>query len=136
MKEICAGGAVFYKNKLLAIRRKNGVWLMPKGHQDPGETLAETAIREVREETGLEVNLIEPLGRTYHEYVDDTGHLHQKEVLWYLMDALPDQTIVLEEGMFTGYQLIGPTELDLFSFANDRVIARDAFIRRDVQCRS
>jgi len=136
MKETCAGGAVFYKKKLLAIRRKNGVWLMPKGHQDPGESLAETATREVLEETGLRVTLGEPLGKTCYEFVDDTGRLHQKEVWWYLMDALPDQKIVLEEDMFTGYQLIGPTEINLFNYENDRVTARNAFIRRDVQCRS
>lgn len=109
---------------------------MPKGHQDLGETLEETAIREVLEETGLRVHLSEPLGKTCYEFVDETGQLHQKEVWWYLMDALPDQTIVLEEGMFTGYQLIGPAEINLFNYENDRVTARDAFIRRDVQCRS
>lgn len=136
MKEICAGGAVFYKNKLLAIRRKNGVWLMPKGHQDPGETLEEAALREVLEETGLRAHLREPLGKTCYEYTDEAGQLHQKEVWWYLMEALPDQTVILEEGMFTGYQLIGPTEISLFNYENDQVTARNAFIRRDVQCRS
>ena len=109
---------------------------MPKGHQDPGESLAETAIREVLEETGLRVHLREQLSKTCYEFVDDAGQLHQKEVWWFLMDALPDQMIVLEEGMFTGYQLIGPTEINLFNYENDRVTARNAFIRRDVQCRS
>ena len=41
--EICAGGVVIKDGKVVAIKRKNGVWLMPKGHVDPGETLEEAA---------------------------------------------------------------------------------------------
>jgi 8-oxo-dGTP pyrophosphatase MutT (NUDIX family) len=36
-------------------------WTLPKGAQEEGETVAETALREVREETGLEAELIGPL---------------------------------------------------------------------------
>ena len=36
-------------------------WTLPKGQQEPGETLEETALREVREETGLEVELLASL---------------------------------------------------------------------------
>jgi 8-oxo-dGTP pyrophosphatase MutT (NUDIX family) len=36
-------------------------WTLPKGAREEGETLAETALREVREETGLEAELIGPL---------------------------------------------------------------------------
>jgi len=36
-------------------------WTLPKGTPDPGETLEETALREVTEETGLEVRIVEPL---------------------------------------------------------------------------
>lgn len=38
---------------LLLKNRKRGDWGFPKGHQDPGETLQETAIRECAEETGI-----------------------------------------------------------------------------------
>jgi 8-oxo-dGTP pyrophosphatase MutT (NUDIX family) len=36
-------------------------WTLPKGAREEGETVAETALREVREETGLEAELIGPL---------------------------------------------------------------------------
>ena len=50
-----ADSAVFRDGKLLLIRREdNGLWAMPGGSVDVGETLAEAAVRELREETGLE----------------------------------------------------------------------------------
>jgi 8-oxo-dGTP pyrophosphatase MutT (NUDIX family) len=43
---------------LLIDHDKSGYWLFPGGHVTPGETLAEAAIREVREETGIEAEII------------------------------------------------------------------------------
>ena len=44
--------------ELLLIKHTNGGhWSFPKGHVEPGETEAQTALREVREETGLEVQI-------------------------------------------------------------------------------
>lgn len=43
---------------LLIFHRKHGKWLPPGGHVDPNEIPTQAALREVREETGLEVELI------------------------------------------------------------------------------
>jgi len=43
---------------LLTQRTDNGRWCLPGGRTDPGESLAETCVREVREETGLEVEVV------------------------------------------------------------------------------
>lgn len=47
---------------------RDEVWALPKGHIDAGETAAETAMREVREETGVEGRLIEKLGDIRYVY--------------------------------------------------------------------
>jgi ATP adenylyltransferase len=54
-----AGGVVLLPDRgLVALRRgRNGDIALPKGHVDEGETLAETAIREVREETGINATI-------------------------------------------------------------------------------
>ena len=58
-------GALVYRKKqdrleLLLIRHKNGGhWSFPKGHVETGETEPQTALREIKEETGLDVGLCE-----------------------------------------------------------------------------
>ena len=58
MAMIHSAGAVLYtvisgERRYVLVREKNGSYGLPKGHVEPGETLAQTALREVREETGL-----------------------------------------------------------------------------------
>jgi 8-oxo-dGTP diphosphatase len=52
--------------RILVVRRarppSEGLWSIPGGRVEPGETLAEAARREVREETGLDVDVQEILG--------------------------------------------------------------------------
>lgn len=45
---------------LLLLHRKLGMWFPPGGHIDPNELPDQAALREVREETGLEVELLSP----------------------------------------------------------------------------
>jgi 8-oxo-dGTP pyrophosphatase MutT (NUDIX family)/phosphohistidine phosphatase SixA len=47
---------------LLVFRTQHRDWSLPKGKLDPGETLPETAVREIAEETGLVIGLGAPLG--------------------------------------------------------------------------
>ena len=67
-------------------RTRHGTWNLPKGTPGAGESLEQTALREVREETGLEVVIEEPLG--YIEYwftqPNDAARSH-KRVYFYLM---------------------------------------------------
>src|SRR4051794_4407806 len=64
----CVGAVVHdAAGRLLLIRRgqepSRGLWSLPGGRVEPGETRAEAVVREVREETGLEVRAGEPVGR-------------------------------------------------------------------------
>jgi 8-oxo-dGTP diphosphatase len=57
-------------DKILLIKRRtvpfNGYWALPGGRVDPGETVEQTIVREVKEETGLEVAIVSKIG-DYHE---------------------------------------------------------------------
>ena len=58
MPVLAVNVAVLEAGRILLILREDfDVWCMPGGHLDPGESFAAAAVREVREETGLEVRL-------------------------------------------------------------------------------
>ena len=131
-KIICAGGVVFKDDKIVSLRRKNGVWLMPKGHVEPGETLEETAVREVWEETGLVARVEAPLGVTEYSYTEE-GTLFRKKVFWFYMEAYGGE-LQPEKEMFTDIRLLAFNELGLLSFEADRKLAAKAFHRYRKDC--
>lgn len=62
-----AGGVVLRRGEtgpevLLCGRNADGLWALPKGTPEPGETMEQTALREVREETGVEVEVTANVG--------------------------------------------------------------------------
>jgi ADP-ribose pyrophosphatase YjhB (NUDIX family) len=61
-------------------------WSIPKGTPIPGETLEQTAVREVREETGLWVCILEPLGEITY-WFSARGVRHHKTVHFFLLEA-------------------------------------------------
>ena len=69
--------------KYLLIRSLTGVYGFPKGHVEDGETEEETALREVREEVGLEVKLI-PGFRSEDEYLLPRKRDTLKRVVYFL----------------------------------------------------
>lgn len=129
--ETCAGGAVFAGERLVILQRYNGVWLLPKGHVEPGETLEETALREVKEETGLAAQIGPYLGRTAYCFDDDNGVGHRKEVFWYVMTARMPCHVNIEADMFRGCRLIESGELDCLTYDADQEIARQAYIWKE-----
>ena len=67
--------------------RDNRTWTLPKGTPDPGETLEETALREVAEETGLEVRITGPLDSIEYWFVQSGTRIH-KTVHYFLMEPI------------------------------------------------
>ncbi len=72
--KIAVNAIVFNENQevLLAKRTDNGLWCVPGGHVDLGETLAQACLRELREETGLKADIVRLVG----VYSDTKGSLH------------------------------------------------------------
>jgi 8-oxo-dGTP pyrophosphatase MutT (NUDIX family) len=69
---------------LLVHRRSPRLWALPKGTPDSGETVEETALRETREETGLEVAIERRLGSIRYFFVRGSTRFH-KTVHFFLM---------------------------------------------------
>ena len=67
--------------------RDSVTWTLPKGTPDPGESVEETALREVGEETGLQVRILEPLPSIEYAFVQDGTRIH-KTVHYFLMEPI------------------------------------------------
>ena len=85
-KEVnAAGGLVSNRRGDYLLIRRDGLWDLPKGHQERGEDISVTALREVQEETGVErLTLGDLICITDHCYIRG-GIWHLKHTWWYEM---------------------------------------------------
>jgi 8-oxo-dGTP pyrophosphatase MutT (NUDIX family) len=119
---------------LLTQRTDNGLWCLPGGAMDPGESAAEACCREVREETGLLVEVMRLVGvysspHRVTRYAD--GNTHQVVALCFeatvIGGALGLSNETTDVGWFTAPQM---NDLEVMSNHDERV--RDAW-RNDVR---
>jgi 8-oxo-dGTP pyrophosphatase MutT (NUDIX family) len=90
-RSTAAGGVVLRDGQhgpevALLGRANDGSWVFPKGTPASGESLEETALREVREETGLDVRIVRPLGEMSYSFAAGGERVH-KIVHFFLMEA-------------------------------------------------
>ncbi len=93
---VSAGGVVYRRGDdaievVICGRISDGVWGLPKGTPEDGESLEETAVREVSEETGLEVQIGEKVGVVEYWFAR-TGVRYHKWVHHYLFQATGGDT--------------------------------------------
>ena len=79
---VSSGGVVFKKTPkgvrvALISKEKGAVWCLPKGLQEKGETARHTAVREVREETGLSARVINKIGSIDYWFYWKTRKIHK-----------------------------------------------------------
>mgnify|MGYP001478838959 CR=1 FL=1 len=132
--EFSAGGVVIRGDETIVIvprrRAANGraVVALPKGHVDPGETPPQAAVREVREETGVEAELVEKLGDVRYWYQRD-GKRIAKVVAFYLFDYrsgdVADHDAEVEEARWVPLE----RALDELSYRGEREMVQRALER-------
>ena len=94
--QVSAGGVVFKKLNsgiricLIARRRdKKIIWCLPKGHVEKGEKLSRTALREIKEETGISGSVLSSLGFIKYRFFDlESSKLVFKTVHFFLVNFL------------------------------------------------
>jgi mutator protein MutT len=109
-----AGGLVENeKGEILFIFRR-GKWDLPKGKLDPGETLESCALREVKEETGIDqLELKKFLLVTKHEY-EESGLFILKETHWWLIKTNSRQPLIPQtEEDITGVKWMSPPDFKI-----------------------
>src|SRR5712691_10748885 len=76
---------------VLVGRSRSGIWALPKGTPQSGETIEQVAVREVQEETGLQVRLITYIGSITYAFVRNQVRYH-KQVRHFLLEAIGGDT--------------------------------------------
>jgi 8-oxo-dGTP pyrophosphatase MutT (NUDIX family) len=112
---------------LLGRRRRDrdgATWSLPKGTPDGEETPEQTALREVREETGLEVRILGSVGDIHYRFVRE-GRRIDKTVHYYLMEVTGGD-LALHDHEFEELRWFALPEAEaVMSFATERdIVAR------------
>ena len=106
-------------------QREGSAWTLPKGTPAEGESVEATALREVEEETGLTVRIVEPVGAIHYSFVQG-GTRVDKTVHHYLMVATGG-SLANHDAEFDEVRWVPLTEAaHLLSFETEREIVERA----------
>jgi 8-oxo-dGTP diphosphatase len=100
-----------------------GFWALPGGRMDPGEVVEQTCVREVKEEMGLDVEIICKLG-DYHEHGSREGVVYDYYPACFVVKAVGGQVVkqeseVQEIGLFSLNALPSPLAFEHDQMIND-----------------
>jgi 8-oxo-dGTP pyrophosphatase MutT (NUDIX family) len=105
--------------------REGATWTLPKGTPDDGETLEQTALREVGEETGLRVRIVAPLDSIAYSFVRSRTRI-DKTVHYWLMEPTGGD-LASHDHEFEEVRWVRLDEAPaLLTFATERALAERA----------
>ncbi len=123
-------GALVYRKKqekyelLLIKHRCGGHWSFPKGHVESGENEFQTALREIKEETGLDVDLHDGFRQSVEYF--PKPHI-KKQVVYFLASPKADDTVTKQDEEISEYRWCLLDEADrLVTFKNDKHLIHEA----------
>jgi len=131
--ELAAGAILMHEGErdvLLLHQRDEDRWCFPKGHVDPGESLAAAAVREIREETGLSsITLDGELGEvSYRFYQPKKARNVHKTTVYFL--AHTSERSVRPERIFDRHEWVSvETALGRVTYETDRRVV-EMLVRR------
>ena len=128
MKKEKSCGAVIYKFfddelKILIVKHNAGHYAFPKGHMEGDETELETAIREIKEETNLDV-IIDSGFRFVNTYCPKENVI--KDVIYFVGYPCNDDVIIDNKEISEYKWLSSDDAYDLLTYDNDREVLRKA----------
>ncbi|MEM3411679.1 MAG: NUDIX domain-containing protein [archaeon] len=121
---------------LLKHRGRTGriFWKPPKGQKEEGESEEQAALREIKEETGLECELIPGFRESTHFFYKSEKDLVSKEVVYFLAKAKSKEVKVSFE--HEDAKWFNPEEaLNVTTFENDKLVLKKAieFLKTKVE---
>ena len=94
VKVLSSGGVIIHNNLILLLKKYNGDYVLPKGRVEKGETIEETALREVKEESGIDGTIKKYLGEINYSFMNRMRNVKvDKTVHFFLMSTKDTHTI-------------------------------------------
>ena len=120
----CGAIIINDKDEILIIQHKKGHWAFPKGHVENNETEIETALREVKEETNLDIKILEQYKcKTTYSPKKDTV----KDVI-YFIGINPTGSIKMQEEEVIQYKWVKIDECyNGLTYDNDKKLLKDIY---------
>lgn len=131
IEAISCGGVVIFRGKILLLyknyKNKYDGWVLPKGTVEEGEEYKETALREVKEETGASATIMKYIGKSEYSF-RAAEDIVDKDVHWYLMMgdsyySKPQKEEYFEDSGFYKFH----EAYHLLRFANEKQILEQAY---------
>ncbi len=125
------GGVVIFRGKILLLykncRRRYEGWVLPRGTVEEGESYKETALREVREESGAICRIVKYIDKSHYTFEVPEGVV-SKDVHWFLMQSdsfysKPQKEEFFEDSGYYKYH----EAYHLLKFSNERKILEQAY---------
>lgn len=127
----CAGGVVFFGDKVLLLKNEKDEWVLPKGVIRGGEMPSEVAIRRVKEEAGVLAEIVSTAGRTSYEFYSVT---RQKpvcnKITWYIMKS-PDENYKInkEENFTDGGFFDIEKAIEMITYSQDKSLLNLSYLK-------
>ncbi len=125
----CAGGVVFFGDKVFLLKNEKDEWVLPKGVIKNGDYPDEVALKRVKEETGIDAKIISTAGNTHYEFFSVTRQRPVcNKITWYIMKSLNDNFEVNKEQNFFegGYYTIDEA-LQKITYSQDKSLINLSF---------
>lgn len=132
---VSAGGVVYRQGRhgievVLCGRRGDGVWSLPKGAPERGESLKGAALREVGEETGLRVSVREPLGSIRYRFTRGEEGVRFHKTVYHFLMRVNGGSVEDHDEEYDRVQWFAAEEaLRLLTFPNEAEVVRRALRR-------
>ena len=130
-----SAGGVAYRNgedgrEMVVIKTsEEGRWQLPKGMVDPGETTEQAALREVREEAGINCKLVEPIDTIEYWFVasyDGPKKRYHKKVSFFLMKYLSGDVADHDHEVTEARWVLFDDALRMLAFKNEKDVVEKA----------
>jgi len=125
MRQHKSCGVVPYRNvEFLLVLHRKGHWDFPKGYMEDGESEQETAIRETKEETGLDVELVPGFREEIHYNPSEDV---SKTVVFFLGNSVGEVVMDDPDGDIIDYQWLNHTDaLEKLTFGTAKDVLKKA----------